>query len=692
MRPASFWFNPADGTLHVREPYGPTGASYDINDGGELVISSEVGEYSSQNGYIHLSIEEEDAFALNVKLSSRTLTCKGSLLSPGGVTTQLTAEDIVGFQVDESCTDSGLPLGAARASKLTLRLNNSQKQWLGVNLDGYKLTLELGVLFDTTYVYTPVGEYIIEAGKAQEQDTISTYSGSDRMAGTMLRAFTDSTEYYPCTVQQLLQRVASQAQITLSSTVFPNASTVIPSMPAWPGDTTLREVAGYVACVACGFARIGRTGELEIVPLSNSKHASIGPDRYKTLDKPGNMFGPLNAIYVSPYGAPEGATASRYPVDADVIDNAANSVQISSNPLLAYGSPSLAALTENMLSAIGGLTVQAATLSWPGDPTWECGDRISVTDLQDNVIETIITRQKLTFGTGFSSVSSCVIDGVTKTDSRNRSTKIFTPDGNVNAAKVVGSMDLMRIWMRASDSFVDAEIINGKGTLRENTNPESPYYGATYEGPGFTAFANEKNENGEWIWRIGITPRGIVGDQVYIETEDGVFLSAKKALEDTNAEMAASLSVTSEAINASATRITTIESALPGMATKTEVNAKYASAKLDADGLSVRVGNAEGILSELESDATGLKNFKTVQETVFRVTTEGAVVGQTGVPTSVLVAANRVAIRDQYNNEVTRITDNNMDIENASIRKQLSVGYVARVKLSDGSCGDKWIG
>jgi hypothetical protein len=532
MRPAVFRFDPSTGMLSVRELYGSTGASYKIDDNNDLVISSAVGEYSVENGYVHLLLSENEAFATSIKLSSRTLTCRGALLSPGGVTIDLTSAQIVGFQIDESCADAALPLGSARAAKLTLRLNNSTKEWLGVSLDGYKLTLELGILLDEDYVYAPIGEYIIEAGRAQEQDTVATYTGSDRMAGTMLRAFTDSAANYPCTVLQLLQRAALQAQITLATTSFVNSGVTIPAMPVWPDKTTLRDVAGYVACLACGFARIGRTGELEIVSISNVVDAAIGPDRYKTLDKPGNTFGPLNALLVAPYGAPDGTAVSRYAVDAETADSAANAVQISENPLLAYSDATAGTLAAAMLSALSGLTVNASAISWQGDPIWECGDRIAITDLSNNAIETIITKQTLTFGNGFSATSKCTIDGVTKSESRERSNRIITPEGNLNASKVVGPMDLMRIWMHASDSFVDAEIINGKGAIRENTNPESPYYGATYEGPGFTAFANEKDGEGNWIWRIGITPRGIAGDQVWIETESGVFLSAKGLIED----------------------------------------------------------------------------------------------------------------------------------------------------------------
>ena len=157
-------------------------------------------------------------------------------------------------------------------------------------------------------------------------------------------------------------------------------------------------------------------------------------------------------------------------------------------------------------------------------------------------------------------------------------------------------------------------------------------------------------------------------------------------------EMGTAFDLTAEAINASAQKITKIETKLPSLATETYVNQRYGNLQLTNEQFEVRIGEAEGTLSGLGANTDELNNFRVIQETTFRVRPEGAIVGQAGVKTSVLVAADRVAIRDKNNNEVTRITDNNMDIENASIRKQISVGSVARVKLSDGSCGDKWIG
>ncbi len=618
----------------------------------------------------------------------RTLTCRGTLLSPAGVTTSLTASQIVGWQIDESCADTGIPLGAARAAKITLRLNNSDKAWLGVSLDGYLLTLEQGVFDGVTYHYAPIGQYVIESGRAQEQDTVAGYTGSDRMAGTMLKPFTDAAGNYPRTLLQLAQDVALQAQITLGTTSFTNSDITIPTMPSWSDGVTLRDVIGYIACVACSFARIGRAGLLEIVSIAKATAATIGPDRYKTLDKPGNRFGPLNSLLITPYSVPDGVDASRYAVDPDVIDNAANTVQIGGNPLLSYDSPLLPTLAGNMLIALGVLEVDTATIAWQGDPSWECGDRIQIIDMQGSTLEMIITKQVIAFDAGFSMVSSCVIESVTKVDSRNRSTKIFTPDGNVNAARVVGPMDLMRVWMRASDSFIEAEIVNGKGTLRENTNPESPYYGATYEGPGFTAFANKKDGEGNWIWRIGITSRGIAGDQVYIETSAGVFMSAADVLSDTQA----AIQINNDAINSTVSRVTAVEIATDGLATKDDVNTKYTNMQQTADGLSIRIGATEGGLAGVQSNVNTLNQFKAAQETIIKHDIQGVHVMVPGSPAESRVFTDGLHIKDNTGVENSYFVDGKMYTKNAEITSTLKLGGFQFVKYDSGRMSVKWVG
>lgn len=112
----------------------------------------------------------------------------------------------------------------------------------------------------------------------------------------------------------------------------------------------------------------------------------------------------------------------------------------------------------------------------------------------------------------------------------------------------------------------------------------------------------------------------------------------------------------------------------------------------NAIGFDGVVFSIDTLQNQIDSQGNALDELFSLVTTSFRVTGEGVIVGKSNVPTSVLVAADRVAIRDQHNNEVAKFADSITEVENARIRKQLEVGYVAQVKMTDGSCAFKWIG
>lgn len=90
--------------------------------------------------------------------------------------------------------------------------------------------------------------------------------------------------------------------------------------------------------------------------------------------------------------------------------------------------------------------------------------------------------------------------------------------GNLRAEMLRGVLDLLTTQLMASGSFSDAQVIEGKGILFENTNTESPDYGAMYLGPGIFAIANEKNEAGSWVWRTFGTAQGFYGSELMAGT------------------------------------------------------------------------------------------------------------------------------------------------------------------------------
>lgn len=341
---------------------------------------------------------------------SRTLAARGRITFPDFVHYKdLTSVEMISFEVSENAGEH-LPLGGTAASSVTLTLDNRQGEWDrggsirgSYALDGAELKLELGVWDGTQFIYEKIGTYLLEDANGQEQETAITISGADYLANKAVRTFIDGTLSYPMTLKQMAQAACFQAGIPMKAHSFKNDSRLV-QKPVW-GETlpTCRDVFGYIACLAGGFARIDRNGELEIVPFETDAELTIGTDRYISFDRQAVAFGPLNALIIRPFGAPEDAEDMRIAVDDSLVNTALNSITIGNNPLLRYGSSDLASLANAI--ALSGMMFDGCSVKWQGDPSLCTGDCIQVTDLAGHTYKLLITEQRLRFDAGFAMTS-----------------------------------------------------------------------------------------------------------------------------------------------------------------------------------------------------------------------------------------------------------------------------------------------
>ena len=108
--------------------------------------------------------------------------------------------------------------------------------------------------------------------------------------------------------------------------------------------------------------------------------------------------------------------------------------------------------------------------------------------------------------------------------------KITTPGGGLRGERIEGAIDLLRARLQASGSYQNVQVLTNQGILLENTNPDSPDYGAIYHGPGILALANSRASDGSWSWKIGMTPNGIAGETILLDSIDGVKISVEEAI------------------------------------------------------------------------------------------------------------------------------------------------------------------
>lgn len=100
-------------------------------------------------------------------------------------------------------------------------------------------------------------------------------------------------------------------------------------------------------------------------------------------------------------------------------------------------------------------------------------------------------------------------------DTTNKVDNVFFRDtGKVNTKWLQGIIDVMQNKLQASGAYVNAEVLEDKGFLLENTQVGSPSYGAMYLGPGIFAIADQKNAKGQWDWRTFGTGAGFTADVI----------------------------------------------------------------------------------------------------------------------------------------------------------------------------------
>lgn len=99
------------------------------------------------------------------------------------------------------------------------------------------------------------------------------------------------------------------------------------------------------------------------------------------------------------------------------------------------------------------------------------------------------------------------------TKARNKLEDILV-NGNIDTSYLEGTIDLLTNQLIASGPYSNAQVIDNKGILLENTDVTSPDFGALYLGPGIFSVANSKKEDNSWNWRTFGTGKGFVADEI----------------------------------------------------------------------------------------------------------------------------------------------------------------------------------
>lgn len=311
----------------------------------------------------------------------RELRLRLSLTIDGEMQT-LTESDIEAgsLSITTQCMNKGFSLGGTSAADLSVSLNNRDRRWNDVRLDGAIVEPWCGiVLQDKTVYWVPMGVFIID--KPGRPYSTVNLKGADKMI-LLDQSLSITGITYPTTPRSLLTAIAQATGITIDPSTFqaPNIDKQILVQPS--GKPSCRDAVAEIALLAGGYARMNRGGALEIVTLSRPDHAGA---REMPVGSRKNFIKTSDVITI---------TGMEYEgLEWGSMDYA---VQIQRLNLL--DPEKVETALAPVWEAIRGFTYTAYTSDYYGDPSLEAGDFVHHLTADQESVLSLITRHTYRHG------------------------------------------------------------------------------------------------------------------------------------------------------------------------------------------------------------------------------------------------------------------------------------------------------
>lgn len=177
---------------------------------------------------------------------------------------------------------------------------------------------------------------------------------------------------YPATLFQIYVDICNVCDVMVGTIDFPNKDYVVQERPA--GDYTFRDILGYVTELSGTFARMSRSGALELVWYKNTDKVITPANRFDFLPRD-------DKIRITGVMATIDDTTYLAGTDEYVVD-------LSENPLLQGDHETVLPI---ILDNIKNLEFTPYECRWQGDPALQAGDIITQVDRDGNIYTTIVT-------------------------------------------------------------------------------------------------------------------------------------------------------------------------------------------------------------------------------------------------------------------------------------------------------------
>ena len=387
------------------------------------------------------------------------------------------------FSLEMSCmANSGFNVGGTVAQDLSIQIYNPTGEFNGCRFQGGVIKPHFGVLgSDGEVNWCPLGTFIVdEAGKSYDR-TIQLKAVDQLLK---FEKSMDGFKFSGTTLKSLLEKMCSDLKISCNSD-FINSEYVFNEFNTT--DLTYRDVLGFIAAAAGGFARMSKDDTLEIVSfkVDKSDYLEISPLKTRVecdIDEP-------ISIDSVAYSISEGA---------NILIGEGNYSLLIENNVLFDSIPNLNGLLNSLYNRYNGFTYYPFSVTYAGDPRLEPGDTVLLTKTVEGDVYSFVDKQKLSL-TSFSSLETPVCDTLDKNFMDSYKTKQTASSGGSGGGgggteKIVNpNLLLMSLFIKP---FVLGALNKDAGVNFYNLEALDTYYFA----------AEYSGVNRVWLPFQGVTP------------------------------------------------------------------------------------------------------------------------------------------------------------------------------------------
>ena len=321
--------------------------------------------------------------------------CNAEVTLANGTVLPLGEDD---FSIDNnSLVDSAgantIPLGVALSRNVQLEIMNDDDHLSDYDFFGAKIRLYLTFELSSTIEKIEYGTFTVT--QPETYGSVVTIVGYDDMYKADKAYSTTLT--FPATAKSVLIDSCDTCGILIGNSNFLHNDFRIPTMPS--SEYTHRQIIGFIAMIACGNARIDRTGHLQIMTYDFNYDSG----NVHTLTDYNTLTNDTNDVQVT--GVQMTKTVTKTTTDEDGNENEEDVEELvkygSDGYVLEIENPLVAGHEETLVSWIyerfKDVTFRGFTMDYISYPIAEFGDKIKITDWRGKSFYSVLTDVNFVF-------------------------------------------------------------------------------------------------------------------------------------------------------------------------------------------------------------------------------------------------------------------------------------------------------